>query len=374
MGPRNLVLCLDGTNDFAARYPTHVFRLFKTLERSERQLIYYDGGVGTLLEAKLLAKPLIGLYKAIDLAAGFSIRDNFIKAFEFLCDNYQPEDKIYLFGFSRGAYTARAIAAAVKYFGVPGPEHKNLIPFMWQRFSTCGERSPSNPEADNPFVRMSSIKGAVTEEGSPNRTARVHFLGAWDTVSSFGLVNLKVLPGTTKLDGVDIVRHAVSIDEKRNMFPENLIATEHPNAKEVWFAGVHRDVGGGGNPKKLELSMFSYNWMLGEATGLRIDEKKIKKRNQIESDPAGPDNSSFFMVATYALLGFIPMKMWNKSQFRWKWLNFWHNRSVPNCALVHNSVRERQIHLKYNPRNLRKAKNVKFVTSNPIGEVIQVDG
>ncbi len=55
---RNLVLCLDGTNDFAARYPTHVFRLFRTLERSDRQLIYYDGGVGTLLEVKLLAKTI----------------------------------------------------------------------------------------------------------------------------------------------------------------------------------------------------------------------------------------------------------------------------------------------------------------------------
>ena len=110
MEPRNLVLCLDGTDDFAARNPTHVYRLFRMLERSDRQLIYYDGGVGTLRQAKLLAKPLIDFYRVIDLAAGFSIRDNFIKAFEFLCDNFRDGDEIYMFGFSRGAYAARAVA------------------------------------------------------------------------------------------------------------------------------------------------------------------------------------------------------------------------------------------------------------------------
>ncbi|MEQ1824107.1 MAG: DUF2235 domain-containing protein [Fimbriimonadaceae bacterium] len=358
MATRNLVLCVDGTNDFAARYPTHVFRLFRALERSDQQLIYYDGGVGTLLQAKLLAKPLIAIYNAIDLAAGFSIRDNFIKAYEFLCDNYREGDQIYLFGFSRGAYTARAVAAAISYYGIPGPEHKNLIPFMWQRFQSCGEVEHDNPDAESPFASMANLKGALTEANSDRRKAKVHFLGVWDTVSSFGLINLKTLPGTSKLKNVVHVRHAVSIDEKRNMFPENLVNKDRDNVKEVWFAGVHRDVGGGGDKDKRGLSMCAYEWLLSEATGLRLDETKIDPKLVIKADPNGADNSSALMVLIYAIAGIIPMKMWSKDGFAWKWLNLWHTRPIPDGATIHWSVQERK---NYNPSNLRRAKNLVYL-------------
>src|SRR5258708_6993913 len=94
---------------FFAHDSSHVFRLFRGLERSPTQLIYYDGGVGTLRNAQELswAKKRIG--RALDLAAGFSIREHFIEAYEFLCKNYEEGDSIYLFGFSRGAYTARVL-------------------------------------------------------------------------------------------------------------------------------------------------------------------------------------------------------------------------------------------------------------------------
>jgi uncharacterized protein (DUF2235 family) len=135
-GPRTLVICIDGTSDFAAHRPTHVFRLFEALEQSEQQITYYDGGVGTLLNDSILLAPIRAINNKIDLAAGISIRRNFESAYRFLAENYRPAapgreaDRIIMFGFSRGAYACRVLAGAIKLFGIPQRHKTNLVPFF----------------------------------------------------------------------------------------------------------------------------------------------------------------------------------------------------------------------------------------------------
>lgn len=363
--PRNLVLCLDGTNDFAAQNPTHVFRLFRTLERSESQVVYYDGGVGTLKDAKSLNPVVRWFGQTLDGAAGTSIADNFMEAYRFLMANYRDGDRIFLIGFSRGAYTARALAGALRHFGLLDEQHDNVVPYVWQMYSDPPEdggavEAAADAGKGDPKTKIGEyVRNANRIKGAFGRSVRVHFLGAWDTVSSYGLIRLKTLPQTSKLSCVDTVRHAVSIDERRNMFPENLCDPKHKDLKECWFAGVHRDVGGGGAKDRLGLGAFSLAWMVGEAVGagLKIDPKKKAKLTEILPDAAGKDNSSLLPLVFFACLGLVPMKWWNDSRGRmtWKWLNLWHVRQIPTGATAHVSVEERMSRTPYRPKNVERA-------------------
>lgn len=367
MGKR-IVLCLDGTSDFAESNPSHVFRLYQLLARNDEQSIYYDGGVGTLQNQSLLFKFAILVNQGLDLVAGFSIRDNFIKAFEFLCDEYEEGDEIILFGFSRGAYAARAIVAGLHYFGVPEQSNKNLIPYLWQSFSSMKSED---------FRSLNRLKSAVNEKESPRRNPKVSFVGLWDTVSSFGLIGLRTLPGTRKLEQAEMIRHAVSIDEKRSLFPANLVDSSHPNLKEVWFAGVHRDVGGGGKTGKLELSMCTFEWMLGEAltVGLGINEDKLRKKKFIPANPQGPMNDDIKARIAFIMIGSIPMRMWTQSKnappgFKWRipgWTN--HRRIAPD-SLVHRSVETRLKKGNYRPINL-KSVTIKIQDSKPLSSIFK---
>jgi len=375
-------MCFDGTADFAALYPTHVFRLFRSLERSDRQLIYYAGGVGTLKNSSILSPIKKAIYQTLDLAAGFSIRETFVEAMQFLARTYRDGDELYFFGFSRGSYAARAVAAGINYFGIPEPEHENMIPYIWEWFSENGfDDAPEDQDPDddtNIFRRFGRLKGALTIERKESfidddghkkkramqqvrRNPGIRFMGIWDTVSSFGIIRLRTLPGTSKLEEVQTLRHAISIDEKRNMFPENRCSPDHPDLKEVWFAGVHRDVGGGGAKEKRGLSMIPYDWMVKEAVacGLLIDKSKVDKQRP-EADPVGPMNDSLAIVLIYAIAGLVPMRMWDENKgdtggFATKWLNFVHVRPIPKGAYIHASVATRIKHgpSRYRPKNVK---------------------
>lgn len=370
---RRIVMCFDGTSDFAALYPTHVFRLFRSLARDDNQIIYYAGGVGTLRNSQILSPLKKKLYQTLDLAAGFSIREGFIEAMQFLMRNYRDGDELYFFGFSRGAYTARAVAAAISYFGIPEPAHENMIPYIWEWFSSGGDKKQSDANTDkdnNMFRRFGRLKGALTIERTVKnkavqgvrRNPGIRFMGLWDTVSSFGIIRLRTLPGTSKLDEVITLRHAIAIDEKRNMFPENRCDEKHKDLQEVWFAGVHRDVGGGGEKDKRELSMIPYDWIVNEALacGLQLDpDKQDDDKDRPKPKATGPMNNDLKIVLAFAVFGLVPMKMWNDKRgdeggFVWKWLNFIHVRPLPPKAPVHASVvaRMNDPALKYKPKNV----------------------
>jgi Uncharacterized alpha/beta hydrolase domain (DUF2235) len=187
--------------------------------------------------------------------------------------------------------------------------------------------------------------------------ARVTYLGIWDAVSSVGVIRLLTLPQTSKLESVDHVRHAVALEELRNMFPENLISLAE-NHEECWFAGVHRDVGGGGADGKLGLSMIPFWWVLERALapdiGLRIDASRREKLYEVPRDPFGRDNQNYWIVAAFAVVGLIPMRWWSKDRnwwafwrahrpgFKWKWPNLIHVRRPSPSAIMDASVRQRK--------------------------------
>lgn len=342
---KRIVICLDGTGDFAAKSPTHVFRLFCSLQPSKEQMLYSNGGVGTLRDASTLSKLGKTVRQDLDLAAGFGLRDLFVEVCSFLSRVYEEEDEIFIFGFNRGAYAARALVGAIHYVGIFRPEHQDVIPYLWQTFSSIGSSDSATTEDFDMLERMRTAFG---------RPATVKFLGLWDTVSSFGLIKLRALPQTHKLDAAITIRHAVSLDERRNMFPENLVDPRHKGLVEVWFPGVHRDVGGGGASGTLGLSMFAYEWLASEAVKFGLPESCLAASHPA-SDAKAKDNYSLGLVVVYGAMGLVPMKWWsqNARRFRWRWFNLWHVRQLPPDALVHHSIRDRKDKLRnYQPRQL----------------------
>ncbi len=232
---KNLVLCCDGTNNQFDGYHTNVIRTYKVARRNAGQLTYYDPGVGTMPEPWRTTKLDKRLSMLAGLIYGEGFFDNISDAYRFLIENYEPGDKIFLFGFSRGAYTARAVAALLHSIGLLHPATDNLLPYVqryWQR--DFGIQTPGG-EVCAEFKRTLA------------RMCPVHFVGVWDTVSSVGVINnFRTFPHTLHNPEVTYVRHAVSIDERRSTFRQNLMlpATPTQDVKNVWFAGVHSDVGG----------------------------------------------------------------------------------------------------------------------------------
>ncbi|HKQ12555.1 MAG TPA: DUF2235 domain-containing protein, partial [Steroidobacteraceae bacterium] len=126
---RNLIVCFDGTNNQFGANDTNVVRLVQSLERvDERQLVYYDPGVGTLPEPGLLTAMAKRISELFGLAFGVGLTAKIERAYAFLMHNWQPGDRVFLFGFSRGAYTARALGGLLHMFGLLAPSHANLLP------------------------------------------------------------------------------------------------------------------------------------------------------------------------------------------------------------------------------------------------------
>ncbi len=135
-------------------------------------------------------------------------------------DYYEDGDKIFLFGFSRGAYAARALAGLIRRCGLLRPEHANLV----------GSAIYSHKHRTNDCL-LDSFKMPFS------RPYAVHFMGLWDTVSSVGWVwNPIKLDYTRHNPNVAILRHAVAVDERRAFFRQNLWRSSlNQSVKEVWF-------------------------------------------------------------------------------------------------------------------------------------------
>jgi Uncharacterized alpha/beta hydrolase domain (DUF2235) len=353
---KKIVLCIDGTGDFAADNPTNVFRLFCELDKSDpaKQVVYYDGGVGTLADNNLNTFKR-RVYQGLDLAFGISLKDNFIKAYTFLVDNYEKDAEVYVFGFSRGAYGARVLCGVVQMFGIVRPQQKNLIAYIWQYYSKFGKQLYEKAgEYRKQFSRDDVGEKPIT------------YLGLWDTVSTIGLINQKTFPYTSKLGAVKRCRHGVATDELRNMFPENILYFEPETHEEVWFAGVHRDVGGGGYPGSRPLCKIPYDWVtapLRQVGGLLFD---LSPGKDSPPDPCCPIwNQGYFLTAGYGVIGIIPQLMWTwntsseggkkKLYILSRWLRI---REPRNSAKIHCSILRRaaDTKLKYLPTKILESK------------------
>jgi hypothetical protein len=335
---RKLVLCIDGTNDFAAARPTHPFRLAKMLKGKHNLVVYYDGGVGTLEDTWVVSKFKRKMNQAMDLAFGFSLRSNVVNAYTFLVENYKPGDEIYLFGFSRGAYACRVLVGLIKLFGLLEKKQKNLIPFLWQTYN--------NLESGWDKEHIDAIKA-----GLDLNDIKISYVGLWDTVSSVGYLRQRTFPYTASMPTVLAGRHAVAIDEHRNMFPENLVGRKS-SVQEFWFAGVHRDIGGGGgDPDADPLCEIPFRWVLLPLKK-QLDlvfcgncDSTLKAWNQ--SEP---------MAVGYSIAGLFPQRIWTSEptgggRYRYYWFRLSHIRQPIRTVVIHGSVvdRVKNTDLKYLP-------------------------
>lgn len=299
---KNIVVLSDGTGqDGGKGHDTNVYKLFRMLEdRTPDQIVFYDQGLGT--EKNRLA----------GMAFGAGIDKNILQCYRFIFDHYQAGDKIFLFGFSRGAATVRSLASFIHYFGILPASRPELIKEAYniyknrkrsydQSVDTNPEEQLANANVLDKLVHKYNdvLRDDLDEEGGksdqfvrkhPNQWVQIEFLGVWDTVPALGLV---ALPGLDALlDHVPELRHqyhnfklrgsvkhachALSIDDNRKWFfpsiwkeydPDN---TKRVNVEQVWFGGSHTDVGGGFF--EAGFSDIALEWMVQKAFehGIRL--------------------------------------------------------------------------------------------------------
>ncbi|KAF2118172.1 hypothetical protein BDV96DRAFT_488040 [Lophiotrema nucula] len=297
--PRRIVICCDGTWQSSVsgkeNVPSNVTKLARHISRigfdrndpnkRYHQLVYYDSGVGTGNLSKSEQRRQGG--------TGSGLAENVIEAYNFIVLNYEPGDEIFCFGFSRGAFTARAVAGLVTDIGVIRPQDMQLFPEIYRSYMSNEEGLPfRETQAWRDFVH-----GKLTKKGKeleaqggtwgPKEHAeaweihahgnleiseasrKVRVVGVWDTVGSLGIPDVAWFDFSdfrtqygfhnVKLnENIEHAFHALALDERRKAFrptvwyipegmKENLLKQGKPlpELKQVWFPGVHINSGGG---------------------------------------------------------------------------------------------------------------------------------
>ena len=280
-GKKRIVVCCDGTwnNADSGSVYTNVSRLAWAIAPTDTrggadiaQIVFYQSGVGS--EGDILGKITGG---ALGLGLSSNVRD----AYSFICNNYCAGDEIFLFGFSRGAYTARSIGGLIGYAGLIGKRDLDRVLELWN-----GYRKLKKPDYVDPRPGFAGRHENVA----------IKCIGVWDTVGSVGIPGnidfvFKDYYGFHDTDlgeRVEFAFHALALDERREDFVPTLW-NQKPvgNAgnqvlKQVWFAGVHSDVGGG-YPEH-GLSDIPLAWMASEVEPLlAIDYDYLKARRDVSS-------------------------------------------------------------------------------------------
>lgn len=339
---KNIVICLDGTGNQFKDDNSNVVKFYRVLERKpEEQVVYYDAGVGTLADPAYKTPLLKRINKIFGLAFGHGMTKDIKEAYLFLMDNYNTGDNVFIFGFSRGAYTARALAGLVHCVGVLEKGNQSLIPYAIKLFKAKNIDWNVLAKFKHTFGRACEIK----------------FLGLWDTVSSLGWVYDPILfPYTVNNKSVKAVRHAIAIDEKRTLFLPLLWGKkfcEEQDIKEVWFAGVHSDVGGGYSELESGLAKIPLKWMIDEATskfGLKKDDYNYKRyvlglKIDNKKNPYTKPNSYADMhnslKGLWKIVQYLPLSAWNDKKKRKNIVIPKRFRDIPDDAILHDSVHKR---------------------------------
>jgi uncharacterized protein (DUF2235 family) len=271
---KNIVVCIDGTGNEYGDNDTNVVKMYELIVRDKDQIAFYDPGVGTFsVFGRTLGKQ-IGMI--LGKAFGVGLTENIEDAYTYLMDRYEREDRLYLFGFSRGAFAVRALAGMLHKVGLLQKGSINLIPYASKVYNTRG-----NDEIAKGF------KKTYCNECKP------YFIGVWDTVGSLGWFYGKQFFDDRLNGDVPYAYQAIAIDEKRKKFPVSIWnetdLASNQNVEQVWFAGVHSDVGGWYQER--DLSNITLIWMLENAEKHSL---KLKEgwRDGIGFDPLGKMHES----------------------------------------------------------------------------------
>ncbi|KAI1632144.1 hypothetical protein F4809DRAFT_629038 [Biscogniauxia mediterranea] len=234
--PRKLVLCFDGTgNKFRGDdSDSNILKIFRCLDREAGdQYHYYQPGIGTYVVSNSLSHTSVKArvrswyLKAKDSAVGSSFDHHVVGGYRFLMRFYNPGDEIYFFGFSRGAYVARFLAEMLDYVGLLSHGNEEMVSFAWKAFSQWQSRQSGNSEEHEAKRRemYRFMKGFRETFSRPVK--RIRFLGLFDTVNSVprfetAWMQRSKFPYTAR-SSAKVVRHCVSIDERRAKFRQDLI-------------------------------------------------------------------------------------------------------------------------------------------------------
>lgn len=368
--PKNIVICCDGTGNKFGERNSNVVKLYTALKINNDQVGYYHPGLGTMGAPN--ARTRVGKAWSVlsGLAFGGGFLDNVEDAYRYLMSVYHEGDRVYLFGFSRGAYTVRALAGILQAYGLLCRGNEGHIPYVLRMFT-------------DDLKKMRKAGGKTLNEerafkATFSRPVTLHFVGLWDTVSSVGWIYEPVkLLYSAQNPIVQTGRHAVSIDERRCFFQDNLwgrpLEEGTPDLKapqdilQVWFAGVHSDVGGSYPPPESALANAALEWMLDEAiaAGLQVVPER---REMIVGQGAATDHPAAVLyppaeqpgalhqslVGPWWLLELLPHRRYEKDDAQEKWgIPLGKRRQVTDAAIVHSSVVRRMDSARdYAPGNL----------------------
>ncbi|MBO9522999.1 MAG: DUF2235 domain-containing protein [Nocardioidaceae bacterium] len=310
---RNLVLCLDGTSNEPETGATNVARIYDLAGKDADQLCYYDPGVGTMGARSATTRTGKALTRTAGLVVGFGIRDNIEEAYTWLMNTYRAGDRVMVFGFSRGAYTALALTGMLRTVGLLRPGAENLVPYALKLYAKNGRRDLSEDEEKAFWAQRAGFADSFGNPDFERFAHNVAFLGLWDTVKSVGWLNAKARfeqahwPFTRKVSNVAVGQHAMSLDENRGpfaayRFDPDQVAERDGALEELWFPGVHSDVGG--QYADHRLSDLALTWMAGEAAkaGLAVDAARYTELLGVAPGMALP--------ASYAIEGKIHRHPW----------------------------------------------------------------
>lgn len=309
---RNIVLLSDGTGNSAGKvWRTNVWRTFEALDLSgSDQVAFYDDGVGTSS-----FKPMAMLGGAF----GFGLRRNVIELYKFACRNYRDDsDRLYGFGFSRGAFTIRIVMGLIANQGlVQADTEAELHSLASAAYRAYRKERYEKLRLERPYQYLRNMVGPHYPPENIRRNIQIEFIGVWDTVSAYGMpikeMNVGIhdylwpieLPTDRLSRSVVRAVQALALDEERTTFHPQLWDETGENPKtgrlterrwiaderltQVWFAGVHSNVGGGYPDDSL--AYISFYWMLGEArrSGLKFKSDHMDAPPDADVMRADPD-------------------------------------------------------------------------------------
>lgn len=379
---KNIVILCDGTSNEISHDRTNVLRLFGCLTKSQDQLVFYDPGVGTFgaedspFKLKRKAAEILGL------ATGWGLDANVKQAYQFIVENYDhgPEsddgprdsDNIIIYGFSRGAYTARVLAGFIHALGLIDRNNLNLLDYAYRAYKGISDKfdQTQDDDASEAFAEIRLYERAL----NPIRP-RIHFLGLFDTVASViesgkRGYRMRSHAFTSTNRSVTHIRHAVAIDERRTYFQPLLWTENQPHrpeywqqastvpqdAKEVWFRGSHSDIGGGHPESESGLAKIPLLWMIEESKdcGVIFNTATINnivkgmpransKKTYVAPDSCAPVHNS--MAKGWVPIEYLPRRKsvhvrTNRPAFAGLFFPAKERRVIPNGAAIHGSVFE----------------------------------
>jgi hypothetical protein len=302
---RQVFVFIDGTNNSPITGQTNVQRLYGLLARNDEQITYYQPGVGTLEPVGAIGGVWRRTLTFVDKTTAFMMKRHVCSAYEFLSETVLDDDDVHLFGFSRGAFTARVLAGMIASVGILHPGMREMTNFAWKAYMLADNGEQGRK-------RLEKFKAVYS------RNMRIRFLGLWDTVSSAGFPWAPAhYPLADSNLQIQCVAHAISVDERRVGFEARRWGERdemNQVLNEFWFPGAHSDVGGGYADSESMLASISLAWMIE-----RLPRRaKIKWRwgTSVDEPVLGLDVEEATRVAA-------AQATHDESQkWRWKWLEY----------------------------------------------------